>query len=217
MPRNKPRWSPPERPKVVFQRVLSGGSQGIRAWGQGPRFMLLCVAAGTIIALASGRTGAPGDGRRAALERAAGLVNGPLRELAPFHARLALQGKGEMFFLDSQREACVEAAAHVERLAGSSFPAEDRGKGIEAAEALQRAAGKFMEGVKACRGPGGAAPRADELPACIVQCSRGWSALASAAEKLRRDAEWSGVRVEPLSPPAGATGAPDAKAQGPER
>ena len=201
----------------MFQRVLSEGPRGIRAWGRGPRFMLLCAAAATILALASGRTGAPGDVRKAALERAAGLVNGPLRELAPFHERLALQGKGEMFFLDSQREACVAAAAHVERLAGQSFPPEDQGKGIEAAEALQRAAGKFMEGVKACRGPGSAAPRADDLPACILQCSRGWSALASAAEKLREDAEWSGVRVEPLSPPAGATGAPDAKAEEPAR
>ncbi|MCC6554707.1 MAG: hypothetical protein IT372_17170 [Polyangiaceae bacterium] len=200
MPRSKPRW-PPDRPKVMFQRVLSGRSPGLRAWGSGPRYVLLCIAAGTIMAVASGRARPSSDGRKAALERAAELVNGPLGELAPFHARLKLQSSGETLLLDSQRDACIEAAPHVERLAGLSFPAEDGGKRVEAAEALQRAAGQFLERIKACRGGADAAAlRADELPVCILQCSRGWSALASAAEKLREDAEWVGVRVEPLGP-----------------
>jgi hypothetical protein len=190
------------RARGLFLRVRTGDAKGLSAWASGPRFVVLCIAAGTLLAFAFGRTGSSTDAQKGAFERVAQLVNAPLRELLPFHARMATTpGGGDLMLLDSRREACVDAAAHVKELGALTFPPEVQGKALESAEAVRSAAGRFLEATKACRGEGDmAASGPSAVPTCVLGCMRGWSSLVGSAERLREDAAWLGVRVEPIAP-----------------
>jgi hypothetical protein len=185
----------------MFQRVLAGDAKGFTAWSSGPRYIVLCVAVGAALAFASGRARPPADERKGAFERVAQLVNEPLRELRPFHERITSGGGGATVLLDSRREACIGAAARVEKLGGLTFPPDANGKAVASAEEVRRAAGRFLEAVGACAPEGdAAAPGPSAVPSCVLRCMRGWSSLAGSAERLREDAAWVGVRVEPLAP-----------------
>lgn len=175
--------------------------KGLLAWSSGPRFIVLCLAAAAVLALTLGRTGPSADGRKGAFERVAQLVNEPLRELRPFHARIAPPGGGATVLLDSRRDACLEAASQVEKLGRLTLPPDVQGKALESAEGVRRAAGRFLEGIQTCPGGGNAAaPGPNALPTCILRCMRGWSSLVESTERLREDAAWLGVRVEPIAP-----------------
>jgi hypothetical protein len=191
-------FRPDRPPKRMFSRVLSGDARGLAAWGAGARLIVLFFAAGAILTFVFGRGERPPDLRRGAFERIAQRVNEPLRALQPFRARIAAPGKGDVVYIDAQSAACVEAAPHVEQLQRLDLPTDDAGQPAAAAEAVRRAAGHFLEGVAPCRGPGPAGPEA--VRGCVFQCIRGWSSLAASVERLRKDAAWFGVEVEPLAP-----------------
>jgi hypothetical protein len=190
------------RPPGMFLRARTADAKGLSAWASGPRFVVLCLAAGTLLAFAfGGRTGSPIDVRKRAFERVAQVVNEPLRELVPFHARIAPSGEGDMVLVDSVREACLDAAAHVKKIGALTFPPEVQGKALDSADAVRSAAGRFVEGIRDCPGEGAmAAPGPNAGPTCVLRCMRGWSSLVGSAERLREDAAWLGVRVQPIAP-----------------
>lgn len=143
--------------------------------------------------------------RRDAFVQIAALINEPVRGLQPYHARI-LPPRGTVALIDTQLDACFEAAPRIEAIEKAPLPPDDQGKPIESAEALTRAAESFRTGLHSCKagrqsdaGATDAAERADAVSKCLLRCMKDWSQIIRSVEHVRRDADWVGVRVESIA------------------
>jgi hypothetical protein len=143
--------------------------------------------------------------RRDTFLQIAALVNEPIQGLQPYNAKIMPSG-GSIRLVDTQLDACFEAAPRVAAIERAPLPPDDQGKPIPSAESLTRAAESFRAGLDECAsGPakakteGRAAARAEAVSQCLLRCMKDWSQLIRSVEHVRRDADWVGVRVEPIA------------------
>jgi hypothetical protein len=148
--------------------------------------------------------------RKDTFDQIAGMVNGPIRALKPFHFRINPSRGSSITHLDTQLDACFEAAPGVERIERLPLPPDDQGKPIPSVESLARAAESFRTGLSACRErrerrerqerqePKSGGARAESASECLLRCRQDWSQLLRSMEHVRRDADWVGVRIESI-------------------
>ncbi|HLM73758.1 MAG TPA: hypothetical protein VK459_13725 [Polyangiaceae bacterium] len=150
--------------------------------------------------------------RRDTFLQIAVLINEPIRGLQPYHVRIVPSSRS-ITLVDTQLDACFEAAPRIEAIERAPLPPDDQGKPIESAAALTRATESFRTGLSACKarrasGASGAtgatgemtpAERAESVSQCLLRCMQDWSQIVRSVEHVRRDADWVGVRVESIA------------------
>jgi hypothetical protein len=144
--------------------------------------------------------------RRDTFLQIAALINEPIRGLQPYHVRIVPSSRS-ITLVDTQLDACFEAAPRIEAIERAPLPPDHQGKPIESAAALTRAAESFRTGLSACkaRRANGAtgemtpAERAESVSQCLLRCMQDWSQVVRSVEHVRRDADWVGVRVESIA------------------
>lgn len=136
--------------------------------------------------------------RKDTFDQVAGMLNGPILALKPFHFRINPSPKIAITLLDAQLDACFEAAPGVEAIERLKLPSDHQGKPIPSVESLARAAESFRVGLSACRDARDAGARAESTSQCLLRCRQDWAQLLRSMEHVRRDADWVGVRIESI-------------------
>jgi len=138
--------------------------------------------------------------RRDTFLQIAVLINEPIRGLQPYHVRIVPSSRS-ITLVDTQLDACFEAAPRIEAIERAPLPPDDQGKPIESAAALTRATESFRTGLSDCKAKPAvtAAERAESASQCLLRCMQDWSQIVRSVEHVRRDADWVGVRVESIA------------------
>lgn len=170
---------------------------------------ILAVLAAASLLFGCARSKSWIERRRDTFLQIAALINEPIRGLQPYHVRIVPSSRS-ITLVDTQLDACFEAAPRIEAIERAPLPPDDQGKPIESAAALTRATESFRTGLSACkaRRPNGAngandemtpAERAESVSQCLLRCMQDWSQIVRSVEHVRRDADWVGVRVESIA------------------
>lgn len=157
------------------------------------------AAAGLFVAAGCAQTKSKMDRRKDVFVDVAQRVNDSIRPLQPLHAQILPEGgSAPVMFLDAQLKACFEADPLVGKLAGIQYPPDEEGRPLSAGEGVHHAASGFRSGVRSCKEAKDTAPEA--VSRCLLRCMGDWASLVRSVEQMRKDADWVGVKVEPIAP-----------------